>query len=97
MEFDWDQAKEEANIAKHGLSFVEAATLFTSGADFLEFFDDTYEGGEERFIAIGPIAMGVIVVVYTEEVEDRIRIISARPAERDEIRAFQDALDGGSG
>ncbi|HKI82348.1 MAG TPA: BrnT family toxin [Pseudodesulfovibrio sp.] len=93
MEFSWDEAKDSANLLKHGLGFAEAATLFTSGVDFLEIFDDTYLGGEERFIAIAPVARGVIVVVYTEEVEDKIRIISARPADQDEVRAYQRAMD----
>ena len=94
MDLEWDETKDRANQAMHGLSFAQASELFTSGVDFLEIYDDTYERGEERFIAIGPIETGVIVVVYTEVMEDRVRIISARAAERDEIRAFQQAMAG---
>ena len=28
MEFEWDPEKEKANLAKHGVSFVEAMTIF---------------------------------------------------------------------
>jgi hypothetical protein len=56
----------------------EAGTLFTSGVDYLELFDSEHSDDEERFIAIGPIRRGLVLVVWTERVEDTIRIISAR-------------------
>ena len=74
---------------KHGLSFEEASSLFASGADYLEMFDELHSDEEERFIAIGPIRRGVIVVVHTEPQEDTIRIVSARPATKSEIERFQ--------
>lgn len=48
--------------------------------DFLEIFDEAHSVTEERFIAIGPIGDGVVLVVYTEVEEDTMRIISARMA-----------------
>jgi uncharacterized DUF497 family protein len=39
---------------------------------------------EERFIAIGPISRGLVLVVYTERSEDTVRIISARWASKRE-------------
>ncbi len=88
MEIEWDPTKDEANLAKHGLSFTEAAALFRSDVDYLEIFDHEHSGEEERFIAIGPIKRGVIVVVYTERDDDLLRIISARMATRNERRQF---------
>ena len=39
MDIEWDPTKDEANLAKHGLSFTEAAALFRSDVDYLEIFD----------------------------------------------------------
>lgn len=84
MEFEWDEAKNRQNQRKHGLSFGEARRLFESGADYLEIFDAAHAETEDRFIGIGPIDRGVVVVVYTEREEGRIRIIGARPASKRE-------------
>jgi uncharacterized DUF497 family protein len=50
-------------------------------------FDEAHSVDEERFIAIGPISRGVVLVVWTEQDEDTIRIISARRATKRE-RAY---------
>lgn len=89
MEFEWDPAEDRENQRKHGLSFQEASALFTNGDDYLEVYDQDHSDEEERFIAIGMIVRGIIVVVWTERSEDVIRIISARPATQRETRAFQ--------
>jgi len=78
VEFEWDVAREKKNRTRHGLSFQEASELFTSGADYLEIFDEVHSQEEDRFIAIGPIRRGVVVVVFTEREEEITRIISAR-------------------
>ena len=84
MRFEWDGRKERQNIAKHGVSFQEAEELFTSNVDFLEIYDADHSDIEERFIAIGPIRRGLVLVVFTERVEDTIRFISARWASKAE-------------
>ena len=89
MEFEWDDAKADRNRERHGVSFDEAKELFTRGVEFLEIYDAEHSLDEDRFIAIGPVVRGVIVVVYTAHQEDTIRIISARNATRSEIRLFR--------
>ena len=89
MDFEWDAAKDEANIDRHGISFDEAKELFTSGVDYLEIYDAEHSEDEDRFIAIGTVQRGVVVVVYTERQEDRIRIISARFGTAQETRLFR--------
>ena len=42
MEVTWDPAKNLANQRKHGISFEEASQLFTSGANYLELFDEAH-------------------------------------------------------
>jgi uncharacterized DUF497 family protein len=80
-----DPAKNAANVQKHGVSFEEAQALFCSGDDYLEIFDEAHSANEDHFIAIGPIARGLVLVVWTEWNDDVVRIISARwatPTER---------------
>ena len=84
MEFEWDPEKSLANQAKHGVSFEEASELFSGGGDYLEIYDSEHSFDEDRFIAIGPTSLGVLVVVYTERRDDVIRILSARKATRAE-------------
>jgi uncharacterized protein len=74
----WDEAKNLANRRKHGISFEEAEELFASGSDYLEIFDEAHSESEDRLIAIGPVARGLIVVVWTAQDDDTLRIISAR-------------------
>ena len=80
MCFEWDPDKAQANLAKHGVSFEQASGLFTSGVDFLEIYDDAHSVEEERFMAIGPISEGIVLVVFTEVVDETMRIIGARMA-----------------
>jgi uncharacterized DUF497 family protein len=89
----WDDSKDLANRKKHGLSFQEARKLFAPGNDYLEIFDEPHSDLEDRFIAIGAIARGIILVVYAERDEDTIRIISARWATRREQVLYHSYLD----
>lgn len=88
MKFEWDNQKAKSNAAKHGITFEEASKLFLGRADFIEIFDESHSLDEDRFIAIGPITKGIIVVVYMEKSLELIRIISARKATRKEIDLF---------
>jgi uncharacterized protein len=89
----WDDAKNLANQKRHGVSFEEAQELFLSGKDYLEIFDEDHSDVEDRFLAIGPITRGLVLVVWTEQDEDGIRIISARWATRSETRIYRAYLD----
>jgi uncharacterized DUF497 family protein len=89
----WDEAKNRANQRKHRLSFQEARALLVSGADYLELFDEEHSEYEDRFIAIGPIARGVVLVVWTERDEDTVRIISARFATTKESALYRQYME----
>ena len=93
VDFEWDDAKDLGNQRKHGLSFAEARQLFESGVGFLEIFDVEHSEFEDRFIAIGPIDRGLVVVVYTEQEEDRVRIIGARFANKREQVLYRSYMD----
>jgi uncharacterized DUF497 family protein len=89
LEFEWDAAKERANRERHGISFDEVLELFTRDDDYLEIYDAEHSCDEDRFIAVGPVRRGLVVVVYTELHEDTIRIISARRATTSEVGFFR--------
>ena len=89
MPFEWDPSKAKANRKKHGLSFEEVTELFSHGSNFLEIYDEQHSDEEDRFIAIGPTRVGVVVVVYTEPADDVFRIVSARKATNKEVDLFR--------
>jgi uncharacterized DUF497 family protein len=75
------------------VSFEEARGLFERRVDYLEIFDSEHSDFEDRFIAIGPIRRGLIVVVYTEREEDITRIIGARFANKNEQLLYRSHMD----
>jgi uncharacterized DUF497 family protein len=82
MEYEWDPDKAATNLRKHGITFADAAAVF-SDAFALTAADDGAD--KERFVTLGMDAFGrLLVVVYTWRGEQRIRIISARKATRHE-------------
>lgn len=94
MNVTWNDAKNRVNARKHGITFEEAAELFWSDGDYLEVFDEEHSVDEDRFIAIGAIARGVVLVVWTEADETTIRLISARWATRAERELLRKYLEG---
>jgi uncharacterized protein len=52
LEFEWDDAKSESNLIKHGVSFLEAATVFHDVSGLLT-HDPAHSEGEDRFVLIG--------------------------------------------
>ena len=90
MKFDWDDNKEQKNIAKHGIDFGTAILVFGDD-NRIEMYDAKHSLEEDRYITIGEINGYVMVlyVVYTER-NDAIRIISARRATQREKEAYYD-------
>jgi uncharacterized DUF497 family protein len=89
---EWDEVKNLANRRKHGISFEEAEELFSS-YDYLEIFDESHSESEDRFIAIGPIASGLILIAWTERDNDTRRIISARWADEREQALYHSYME----
>ena len=87
MNTDWDPNKARANSANHGVLFSDAeAVLYDPNGITRE--NDRAEG-EQRFVTIGLDALGrALVVAYTYR-GDTVRIISARKATRNEVRAYE--------
>lgn len=82
LEFEWDDGKAAANWRDHGVAFSEAILAFRD-TFAVERIDDRQDYGEERINLIGMCEGVLLHVTYTERSE-RIRIISARRAERHE-------------
>lgn len=91
MGFAWDPRKAGRNLAKHGVSFDEAKTVFDDDL-FLVFEDPDHSAEESRYIIMGQSTQGrLLVVAYTERT-DTIRLISARRATRQERRVYAEEI-----
>ena len=85
LTFEWDENKNEINIAKHGISFETAKTVFYDENAIL-FDDPEHSEFEDRFILLGMTDRADVCVVchcYRES-DSVIRIISARKATKKE-------------
>ncbi|HYW41871.1 MAG TPA: BrnT family toxin [Bryobacteraceae bacterium] len=89
MEFEWDPEKAAANLAKHKVSFEEAATVF--GDPLARIVSDPrHSSEEERFVLLGLSQdQRLIAVMYVDRGE-AIRMIGARPATRHERRNYEE-------
>ena len=87
MQFEWDPAKAARNLAKHGVAFEEASTVF--GDLLAGTIPDPRHSAEERLVTIGHSADGSLIVVVHVERDSRTRIISARRATRRERRRYE--------
>ena len=89
MELEWDEAKRENNLRKHGLDFRDAAQVLEGYT--LELEDDREDYGELRYLAVGLLRFTVVVLVYTPR-ENIYRIISMRKADSDEENFYRQSF-----
>ena len=90
LKFRWDARKNSSNQKKHGISFEEAKSVFLD--DFARLIPDPdHSESEDRFILLGYSHKPRLLVVchcYLE-IDDTIRIISARKAEKSERKIYE--------
>jgi uncharacterized DUF497 family protein len=86
MRYRWDERKNRANLARHGITFEDAKRIFEGPT--VEKVDDRFDYGEVRVYAIGLVNGVEITVVYTDRDNDERRIISAWRSEPHERRYF---------
>ena len=94
--FDWDEEKNIDNQIKHGISFELAATIWEIPELIIDIADKRKIYKEDRWISFGQLPHDrrlVALVAYTDVDED-IRIISARYAEGDEEPNYRKAIKG---
>jgi uncharacterized DUF497 family protein len=89
LRYEWDRSKAAQNLAKHGVSFEEAATVFRDPLSQTG-RDPDHSMDEERFIVFGTSVRGRLLVVAHVERGDTIRIISARPASLGERQIYEE-------
>ena len=77
LTFEWDSRKARSNLAKHGVGFEEASTIFGNPSS-LTIPDPEHSLSEKRYITMGKAFTGKLLVVVHTERGDNIRIISAR-------------------
>ena len=95
-EFEWDPVKASTNLAKHGLDFERAATVFLDPLA-VTIPDDEHGETEVRWITLGKDAVGqYALMVHTFEwltdERGRVRLISARRPTRAEIRDCEEQI-----
>ena len=89
-DFEWDRRKAASNLAKHGISFDEAVTVFRDPSGRMV-QDPRHSVDEERYALIGLSEHGRLLAVMFTERWDRIRLISARKATRPERNDYEEA------
>lgn len=91
-QFEWDPAKAEANLKKHGVTFEEAVTVFADPLA-LNMADPSHSADEQRYIVLGRSTQDQVLIVAYAERGERTRIISARTATRRERHDYEEGQD----
>ena len=90
--FEWDEDKARSNLRKHRVAFIEAVSVFED--PLARIFDDPAHSAEEaREIIIGHSKAGkLLLVCFTEPLEDEVRIISARRVTKREKNDYEEYI-----
>ena len=89
MNVTFDQAKDAANLAKHGVSLTEAAGFEWGTA--VVWLDTRQDYGEARMVALGYIGLRIMALVFVDrppEQPTERRIISLRKANSREVKRY---------
>lgn len=89
LKFEWDTEKGKSNTRKHSVTFEEAQTVFYDEYA-IQFFDPGHSKDEDRFILLGTSfkSQALVVCHCFREEETKVRIISARKADREEQHVY---------
>ena len=91
MKFEWDEAKNKANIRKHAIDFADIPPVFDQ--PMLVEPDESKQYGEDRWIGLGIFRNSIeVVVIFTEPTHETTRIISARRATRQERIRYHEEI-----
>ena len=93
MEYEWDEDKRQANLAKHEVDLLDAVLIF-EGKVFT-FEDSRFDYGEQRMVSIGYADGQLYVLVHTER-GAMTRLISARKGGRRDQRKYQAGIARGN-
>jgi len=88
--FEWDENKNISNQKKHGVSFDEAKSVFADTLGRL-IPDPDHSENEDRFILMGASSqLRLLIVCHCERHPNAIRIISARKADKQERKQYEE-------
>jgi len=87
MRYEWDEAKREANLAKHDVDFKAASNFLWPQSVTIP--DRRKDYREKRFVSLAPIHGRLHVMVWTPRNEG-IRIIGLRKANRREEMYYEE-------
>ena len=92
--FEWDPVKARQNLKKHRVSFDRGAEVVLDPLA-VSILDEEHSGDEERWVTLGKDRQGrVLILVHTfleiSTEECRVRIISARNANKREIKQYEE-------
>ena len=90
VSYDFDPAKDAANLEKHGVSLALAEVLFAGPC--VSMSDDRFDYGEVRKVTFGRLEGRLFVCVHTDRGGVR-RVISLRRANRREIERYGQDLE----
>lgn len=76
IEFEWDEAKAQENLDKHGVSFAEAVSSFLD-EDGFRLEDLSHSIYEQRYYWVGLSSNDRVLTTYHTERGDRVRIIGS--------------------
>lgn len=91
MRFSWASGKAARNRLKHGIDFADAA-IALEDENALTVEDHGHDEQRFKSLGLGP-GLRVLFVVHAQRGQDRIRIISARKADRSEARQYYQGID----
>ena len=86
VKYEWDAAKNRENARNHGCAFDLMFDF--DWAEAVEVLDDRFDYGEERWLALGPIGAKLYALAFSPRGNDKVRVISLRPATRKERTAY---------
>jgi uncharacterized DUF497 family protein len=89
VQYEWDEAKRQSNIQKHGIDFIGIENVFAG--ETVTILDDRIDYGETRFVTVG-LLNGLALVVTHTETDEVIRIIS-KATKNEQIRYFKEIAD----
>lgn len=88
LQYEWNPEKAKLNLKKHGIHFEEAKTVFQDPLAYI--FDDEWHSiREKREIIIGHDQKNRLLLVCFTEINQTIRIISARLTTKKERQDYE--------
>lgn len=90
MDFEWDEAKNEENVRKHGIDFADALKIFAG--PIVTRVDDRFDYGEVRQVTTGAVESVLIITVVHTGRHGRTRLISARRASLSERKQYETSI-----